>query len=109
MAKFLSVYESSTSQYVSIKMDDVCFVGIISDNLGIQFQLSNGKLVKCALNVAEEKGAKSIREYMQARMIELFRSTPTSIVLTLPKKLPFTLSAGEEETVQAEFTAITFA
>ena len=109
MAKFLSVYESSTSQYVNINMEDVSFVGIISDNSGIQFQLSNGKIVKCALNFTDSVGVKSVRVYMQSRMMELFRSTPTTIVLTLPTKLPFTLTASEEESGQAEVTTVTFA
>tara|TARA_R100001510_G_C7637916_1_gene195788 strand:- start:1047 stop:1376 length:330 start_codon:yes stop_codon:yes gene_type:complete len=109
MVRFLAVYESSTTQYVNINMEDVSFVDIISDNSGIQFQLSNGKIVKCALNFTDATGVKSVREYMQSRMMELLSSSPTTSVLTLPTKLPFTLSASEEESGQAEFTTVTFA
>ena len=109
MAKFLAVYESTTTSYVNIKMDDVSFVDIISDNTGIQFQLSNGKLVKCELNLTDATGVKSVREYMQSRMMELLSSSPTTIVLTLPQLLPFVLTAGEEESGQAQFTTVTFA
>ena len=109
MAKFLSVYESNEAQYVNINMEDVSFVDIISDNSGIQFQLSNGKTVKCALNLTDSVGVRSVRVYIQSRMMELLSSSPTTIVLTLPTKLPFTLSASGEESGQAEFTTVTFA
>ena len=108
MVRFLAVYESSITEYININMEDVSFVSIMSENTGIQFQLSSGKVVRCSLNLSDAAGVKRVRQYMQSRMMELLNSSPTTSVFTLPKQLPITLTNGEES-AQAEFNSITFA
>ncbi len=95
MAKYLSVYESNSTQYLNLSVDEFRMITILALDAGVKILLPEGRGYTLTFNIAgDAAGTKSIREYIQSNIMELINSSATTTVLQLPKQLPFILTDG---------------